>query len=63
MNDDALISLIRDEFSRLHARLDEHFTSDHQQDAICNQHHSEWRMFKWVGGLGLTSLLGWLNFK
>jgi hypothetical protein len=63
MSDDQIISFIRDEFNRLHARLDEHFLADNEQDKVCNQHATEWRMFKWVGGLGLTSLLGWFNFK
>lgn len=62
-DNDQLIELIRDEFHRLHARLDEHFAADHKQDAVCIQHHTEWRAFKWVGSLGLTGLFGWLGFK
>ena len=63
MSDDQLMHFIRDEFSRLHDRLDEHFTDDHKQDAICNQLHSEWRLFKWSGSTAIAAILAWLGYS
>jgi hypothetical protein len=63
MSDDQIVAFIRDEFNRLHARLDEHFEADHQQDVLCTQHHTEWRLFKWAGGFGVAGLMTWLGWK